>query len=134
MKKIFFERPYRFVTIPIMAAAFLGLISLAVMQLWNNLLPQILHVSAITFWQAMGIFVLSKILFGFGRGGGRFGGGAPWMNKRMVERFKNMTPEERMRFKERFKDQMCRGRGRGGWDQYEWPETEGPRAKDEQAD
>jgi|GEM_PF-414677 len=42
-----------------------------VMALWNSLLPDIIGVRAITFWQAMGILVLSKILFGgfhFGRG------------------------------------------------------------------
>ena len=52
---------------------------------------------AITYWQAMGILVLSKILFGFGGRGGR--GGAPWMRHNM-ERFKNMSPEEQERFRE----------------------------------
>ena len=122
MKRAFYDRPYRFIFIPIAAAAFLGFISLAVMQLWNNLLPAILHVGAITFWQAMGIFVLSKILFGFGRPG-RFGGGGPWMRGRMAERFKNMSPEERTRFKEHFGNRACRG-GRGRWSAYDWPGEE----------
>jgi hypothetical protein len=41
------------------------------MSLWNCLLPEILGVKSITFWQAMGILILSKILFGgfhFGKG------------------------------------------------------------------
>ena len=67
MKKIFYKG--RFVFIPVAIAAFLSLISLVVMTLWNNLLPEIMNVSTITFWQAMGIFILSKILFGFGKGG-----------------------------------------------------------------
>jgi len=113
MKRIFFERPYKFVFIPIGAAAILSLISFIVMQLWNNLLPGILHVSAITFWQAMGIFILCKILFGFGKGGRGFGGGPggnPWMRRKMEEKFKNMSPEERARFKEKMGDRMCHWR------------------------
>lgn len=109
MKRRLWASPFRFIFIPVAAAAFLSLISLAVMQLWNNLLPAILHVGTITFWQAMGIFVLCKILFGFGRPG-RFGGGAPWMRGRMAERFKNMSLEEQARFKEQFGHRMCRDR------------------------
>lgn len=112
MKKIFYKG--RFVFIPIVAAAFLSLISFVVMQLWNNLLPGILHVSVITFWQAMGIFILCKILFGFGKGG-RMGGGTPWMRNRMQERFKNMTPEEKEQFKVKMSGRMrdCSERGWG---------------------
>ena len=47
----------------------LFLFSLAVMYLWNLVLPGVIHVSAINFWQALGILVLSKILFGGFRGG-----------------------------------------------------------------
>jgi len=89
------------------------------MQLWNNLLPDILHVGLISFWQAAGIFVLCKILFGFGKGGrpGWAGGGSPWMRRRMEERFKNMSPEEKESFKTKMQDRMCnwgeRGSGRG---------------------
>ena len=113
MKRIFFTRPYKFVFIPIGVAAILSLVSFIVMQLWNNLLPDILHVSAITFWQAMGIFILCKILFGFGKGGRGFGGpggGGPWMRRKMEEKFKNMTPEERERFKQKMGDRMCHWR------------------------
>jgi hypothetical protein len=94
MRSFFYKR--RFIFIPFGIAAFLSLISFVVMSLWNCLLPGILHVGVITFWQAMGIFILCKILFGFGKGGGpgRWGGGH-WMRHRMEEKFKNMTPEER---------------------------------------
>jgi hypothetical protein len=44
------------------------------MQLWNWLMPDIFGLGTITFWQALGIFVLAKLLFGFG-GGGKKGGG-----------------------------------------------------------
>lgn len=95
----------RFILFPIMAAAFLSLISLVVMHLWNNLLPDILHVQTITFWQAMGIFVLCKILFGFGRMG-RFGGDRTLFNKRLTDRVKDMSPEKRAQFEKRFRGRM----------------------------
>jgi hypothetical protein len=112
--KSFFYRG-RFIFIPIAAAAFLSLVSFVVMNLWNYLLPGIIHVGTITFWQAMGIFILCKILFGFGKGGHRMGGGAPWMRHRWEERFKNMTPEEREKFKARM--ETC---GRGRWGRHDW--------------
>ncbi|HEY5327327.1 MAG TPA: hypothetical protein VIJ27_10035 [Mucilaginibacter sp.] len=99
----------RFIFIPLAVAAFLSLASFVVMNLWNWLMPVIFHLGVITFWQAMGIFILSKILFGFGKGGPR--GGGHWMRHRMAERFKNMTPEEREKFKEKW-GQRC---GHGTW-------------------
>jgi len=35
-----------------------------VQLLWNWLLPEILSVRAISFWQALGLLALSRILFG----------------------------------------------------------------------
>lgn len=77
-----------------------------IMLLWNGILPGVITgVKVITYWQAMGILVLSKILFsGFGR---RHGGGG-WRNKEkwmeMKEKFSAMTPEERERFKAEWKN------------------------------
>ena len=106
MKKFFFKG--RFIFIPLAIAAFISLAGLAVMELWNALLPDIIHVSTITFGQAVGIFVLCKLLFGFGRGGGRgFGGGPHWMRHKMEERFKTMTPEEREKFKQKMRERAC---------------------------
>ena len=70
--------------------AFSGL----VMLLWNGILPAVLHVSAITIWQAAGILLLSRILFGARRGvrGGMWSGGR---KKRMVMQWQRMTPGER---------------------------------------
>jgi hypothetical protein len=115
MKKIFYKG--RFVFIPLGAAAFLSLISFVVMQLWNNVLPGVVHVTTINFWQAMGIFVLCKILFGFGKGGG-MGAGPAWTQGRMQQRLKNMSEEERECFKEKMSGRMnCGARGWGKhWD------------------
>jgi len=135
MKRIFFKG--RFIFIPIAVAAFLSLISFVVMQLWNNLLPDILHVGVITFWQAMGIFILCKILFGFGRGkrGGPWGGGPwggnPWMRHKMQERFRSMTPEQKEKFKQKMRDRACGPWGRNdehpfkqAWEQFEAEDRE----------
>ena len=113
MRRLIYRR--RFIFIPFAIAAFLALTGFVVMNLWNYLLPGILHVGMITFWQALGIFVLCKILFGFGRGRHRMGGGPPWMRHKMAERFKNMSPEEKEKFKEQMKENMC---GHRGWDRH----------------
>jgi len=111
MRHLFYKR--RFIFIPLAVVAFLSLTGFIVMNLWNYLLPAILHVGVITFWQALGIFILCKILFGFGRGGHRWGGGEPWRRK-MAERFNNLSPEEKLKFKEKW-EQRC-----GGWRHREW--------------
>ena len=51
-------------------------LSAAVMLLWNNILVSVVHVGAITFWQAAGILLLSKILFGGFKGRGGMHGGS----------------------------------------------------------
>lgn len=98
MKSFFYN--WRFVFIPLAIAACLSLVSLIVMTLWNCILPDIINVSTITFWQAMGIFILSKILFGFGKGKKM---GPPWMKHNCG----NMTPEEREKFRSEMKERMC---------------------------
>ena len=107
----------KMIFIPFLVIGGLALVSYIVMLLWNALIPVIFHVTAITFWQAAGILILSKILFGFGKGGHR--GGAPWMRQRM-ERFKNMSPEEQQRFREQWRERCGKwGRHHGhyDWDQ-----------------
>ena len=52
--------------------AFLPL-SGVVMFLWNLLLPQLMHVPVINYWQALGLMVLCHILFGGFDFGGRRG-------------------------------------------------------------
>ncbi|WP_462266729.1 hypothetical protein [Mucilaginibacter sp.] len=116
MKKLFFKR--RFVFMPFIAVAFAALISFAVMQLWNGLMPDIFHLGTITYWQALGLLALSKLLFGFG-GRGRFGGGAPWGRARMQERFAHLSDEEREAFKARMK-----GRCGRGWRDFTEPASE----------
>ena len=45
-----------------------------VQWLWNWLVPDIFGVRRVTFWEALGLLALSRILFGgFGKGGGSHG-------------------------------------------------------------
>ena len=80
-----------------LVALFVVLIGLAVMSLWNWLGPALFGWKLITYWQALGLLILSKILFGGFRGGGWRGG--QWRH-RMMERWEQMTPEERERFRQ----------------------------------
>jgi hypothetical protein len=84
-------RGVKFVLFLIVAAAAL---SWVVMHLWNWLMPTLFGLHAITFWQALGLLVLSKILVGSfrPRPDGRWRG-------RMKERWAAMTPEERETFR-----------------------------------
>ena len=69
-----------------------------VLHLWNWLLPPLFGWRQITFWQALGILALCRILFG-GSGWHRSGRShfRRRMQERMDERWDRMTPEERER-------------------------------------
>ena len=67
-----------------------------VMHLWNWLAPMLFGLRQITFWQALGLLVLCRILFG-GWGGGGSGSKSP---KRKPEPWEGMTPEEREKLRQ----------------------------------
>ncbi len=53
-------------------------LGLVVMMLWNWLMPALFGVPEVTYWQAVGLFVLCHLLFkGHGGGGHRRGPGRP---------------------------------------------------------
>jgi hypothetical protein len=101
MKRFWIRRAAKFFGFAIL---FIGLVGLAVMSLWNALLPAILGVTTITFWQAIGLLALSRLLFG---GPGWRGGGGPrnsiWKQK-IAERWQHLTPEQREQMKAKWKD------------------------------
>lgn len=88
-----------FIPAAVLIAAVLGYV---VMFLWNWILPEVAHTGKLNYWQALGLLVLCRILFGNfkpvgpGRGFGRRGSG-------MREKWHDMTGEERSRFKEEFR-------------------------------
>ena len=78
--------------------------SLILMLLWNAILPELLHVSAINYWQALGLFILCKILFG-NFGFGHFGfKNKPFRKPAFREKFMNMSPEEKEKLKQQWKE------------------------------
>ena len=72
-----------------------------VLHLWNWLLPPLFGWRQVGFWQALGLLILCRILFGGSRwrGPGRSG-----FRRRMARRCQFRTPEERERFRERVRE------------------------------
>ena len=94
-------------------AAILGMIIFSfiggqvVMFLWNQLAPALFGLPHVTFWQALGLLALCRILFGgFGMSGG--GSHGYRSRRRMYERWEQMTPEERERFRQGLHDRGAR--------------------------
>jgi hypothetical protein len=70
----------------------------AVLLLWNALLPPLFGIAAISFWQALGLLALCRILFG-SFGGSRMLAGRGRFHKNPIrEKWMKMTPEERNEF------------------------------------
>ena len=69
-----------------------------VLLLWNWLLPPLAGWPPITFWQALGLLALCRILFG---GFGLHGSPRRRWRGRLGECCEPMTPEERERFRQR---------------------------------
>ena len=106
MRRFGMRRVIGFILIAIFGVLLFGNV---VMWLWNALMPVIFHLPIITFPQALGLLVLSKILFSSFRGGGpgRFRHGG-----KLREKWMNMTPEEREKFKQEW-GHRCGGRFEG---------------------
>ena len=113
--------------ITLLFIAGLFLLPYIVMLLWNGILPEIIGVKTITYWQAVGIFILCKLLFGGFKGGGNHHHKKHQMMKRhfknccnnndnkssmkeaLRDKFMNMSDEERENFRQKWKDRF-RGR------------------------
>jgi hypothetical protein len=76
-----------FIILGILIAFLVGYI---VMRLWNWLMPDLFGLPMIGYWQAVGVLILAKIIFGFG------GGDGPSSNKKTKSkkwsRYKNCEP------------------------------------------
>ena len=95
---MFIYKAGRFVKFLVFGILFLVLFTFVVRGLWNWLMPGLFGLHMITLWQAAGILILSKILFGGFRGGSHHGG---WRNReRIIERWEKMTPEEKEKFRQ----------------------------------
>jgi len=79
----------------------IGVLSFVVMNLWNWLMPTLFGRPLITYWQALGLLILSRILLGGFHG--RPGPPPLHWRRRILERYEQMTPEERERFRQGLK-------------------------------
>jgi hypothetical protein len=82
--------------IGILAIAIFGF---GVMSLWNWLVPAVFGGKLITFWQAIGMLVLSRILVG------------GFSRPRVIHKWEQLTPEEREKFRAAMQRKQCRGSG-----------------------
>lgn len=109
MKRFWIRRIAGFIVLALLGVVvFSGI----VMLLWNALLPTLFHFPVITFFQALGLLILSKLLFGGFRGGGPK---QHWKNKMkqnliMKQHWMKMSPEEKEKFKQEW-SKRCGGRG-----------------------
>lgn len=79
----------------LLGVAFAAILGLLVMSLWNAILPAVIGVKSIGFWQALGGLVLCRILFG---GLGFHPGMIGMARHRMHKRWMQLTPEQREEF------------------------------------
>lgn len=98
-KKWLWIAPLAILAIPL----FLFIGGEVVMHLWNWLLPPLFGWRALTFWQALGLLVLCRVLFG------GLGGHGPRPRRHWDGRCRKMSPEER----EKFRQAMDEGYGFG---------------------
>jgi hypothetical protein len=76
-----------------------------VMHLWNWLLPPLFGWRTLGFWQALGLLALCRILFG------GLGHGGPRPGRHFRGRCRNMSPEERERFRRAMEEGYSFDRG-----------------------
>jgi hypothetical protein len=80
------------------------LLSGVFMFLWNSLLPQILHVSVINYWQSLGLIILCRILFGNFRLKGFWGSPYPFgHSNHLKDKLMSMDEGDRKAFKEEWR-------------------------------
>lgn len=95
----------KFTVIGVLAVFVFGWV---LMTLWNWLIPPLFNGPVIEFWQALGLFLLSKIIFGFGGGGGgRWKNRGYYWKQHYYNKWSSMTPEEREQLKAKMREKWC---------------------------
>ena len=107
MRKLRFLMPVGFLVVA-------ALISVVVMTLWNWLMPALFGLGVISFWQALGIFILSRILFGGFGGRHEFKRHKHHAMHHIHKKWMEMTPEQRREFIKNRREHFGRGDFFGG--------------------
>lgn len=89
--------------IPLAVVAGLFVFGNLVMYLWNALLPHLFGISTITFWQALGILVLAKILFGGFHHGHNSQNCHDWEYSGIRDMWMKMSPGQREEMRKKWK-------------------------------
>jgi|SRR3972149_5149300 len=94
---------YKIGKVLLIAVAAVLVLGFGVMFLWNALIPDLFNGPTLTFWQAAGLLVLSHVLLK-GWSHGYYGSRHSHWKRRFEEKLAAMTPEERQKFKQEWKD------------------------------
>jgi hypothetical protein len=133
MKRFWIFKGLKFL---VLGAVLIFVFSGVTMWAWNYVLPHVLHVHGITYWQALALLLLIRIFFFRGWGGwhrgGPHGGGwhgwqSPYYKKMMEERLSKMSPEQRELAK-KYWEYKC-----GGWKKTEESSEPGTETSSEKA-
>ena len=102
-------RSFKILKITFLIIAGIALYALAIQLLWNWLLPSLFKLPLITFWQACGLMLLSKFLFGgfYGFFKTKNDNSRHIWRANYKDRMEQMSTEERAQFKQDFRSKMA---------------------------
>ena len=94
---MWFQTKLRWIVIPLFMAAAVVLFSWLLMLLWNAVIPEVFHLSTISFKESLLLFLIGRLFFG----------GAFWRTPHSghhslwYRRYHNMSPEEREKWEQK---------------------------------
>ena len=114
----------------IIAAAIFALVfGYFVMLLWNWLMPLIFGITAITYWQAFGVVILAKLIFGAVGRGGRPHGPSHWKKRNPSDKWDMKNGPDKWKYHRDF----WRDEGKEAFDNYiKKRESEENKSEDEE--
>ena len=97
-----FEKGFKYLFYGLFMLLFAALFGFVVQYLWNWLMPDLFGLPVITYWKALGLLILSKILFsGFGRKGygSHHRSDTHIWKRKFRQKWENMTEEDREKYR-----------------------------------
>ncbi len=91
-----------------MGILFMAFVGTVVMLLWNAVLPKVTGFKPITFWEALGIFLLFRILTGSIRHGFGFGKKRGHHRRKWKKKWRHMTDDDKQKFKQKWQEHCSR--------------------------